>query len=208
MVSKQEFFFRKNKSTFCWRVPSQVSAGTDLLDAILHQEQLVLNKHYPNHAPWQPFREDSEGNPRIYFQVYREEGEQPWHYDTPLTWYRDDNGVFSAINTILAVNDGKATQFADKPTPNVFECVRNYMVQKKYAQAAKGVEDLLQRVEANWVDPNPAGNRAGQMLCFHPGEQAHRGVGYDFRMDPLKTNWIGRVVMFVMWFPQKYFNKS
>ena len=50
-------------------------------------------------------------------------------------------------------------------------------------------------------------NRAGQVLTFHPGEQVHCGVSTNYKCSLTGDVLPERVVMFVDFVPQKFYNK-
>ena len=83
------------------------------------------------------------------------------------------------MSTITNLNDGVGTYVHGDPVFGVFE-----IALKKSNDTAAGLHVLshLRKCEQNVGSVFPD-NHAGQILAFHPGEQVHRGMGYDERED-------------------------
>ena len=99
-------------------------------------------------------------------------------------WFADENNnLWNPMSTITNLNDGVGTFLCGNPVHDVFE-----KALKKSDDTAAGLHVLshLRRGEQT-VGPVFFGpdNHAGRILAFHPGEQVHRGMGYDGRVDPL-----------------------
>ena len=108
------------------------------------------------------------------------------------------------MSTITNLNDGVGTYVHGDPVFGVFETAL-----KKSDDTAAGLHVLshLRKCEQNVgsVFHGPD-NHAGQILAFHPGEQVHRGMGYDGRVDPLTPGLRMRIVLFLCFVPKRYFN--
>ena len=108
------------------------------------------------------------------------------------------------MSTITNLNDGVGTYVHGDPVFGVFE-----QALKKKDDTAAGLYVLshLRKCEQT-VGPLFYGpdNHAAQILAFHPGEQVHRGMGYDGRVDPLTPDLRMRIVLFLCFVPKRYFN--
>jgi hypothetical protein len=201
-----DLLFVRFSSQFIWRAPFLDVVGIDLYDIVLAEVGRQLDLNYPDQAPWAVL--DTERTPkgprtRIWLQIYREqEKRQPIHFDSGLTWYRNERGPWTGLSVILNVNDGVAPYLAARPVAGVFENVRAAARSGKSAElTAKAVQGLLQTYETAFLDPKVR-NRAGQITAFAPGDQPHAGMGFDGSIDPLNASWTGRVVLYLFFVPE------
>ena len=213
VFQKKKIFF-SDEPRFIWRVPDNVIHEADmnkLVDAITRE----IDHGYPDHAPWKCLRKDKDGHTRLFFQVYKHAGVQPVHLDSGLGWYKmkGKSKPYSGIAVCFAANDGPSTQIYKEPFQSLFEAIAR-MASKNPKNAKKFFEEQLP-IYDKWMDEHygcdPSGwirSRAGQMLCFHPGEQIHRGVGWDGEPDPLHENFEGRIVLFLEFWPEETFEEA
>lgn len=171
----------------------------------------ALDLHYPNQAPWNVIMNEYLPNrplrTRLYFQVSRPIGSrQPIHWDTGVPWMTNHNGKWAPLSVVVHINDGLST-YVSTPPADVFSVLREkYNQGVKPETLAESLESVLQRMETHSVPPKDLSrhkkSRAGQVLAFHAGEQAHAGTSWDGEDEVLHRSWHGRVVVYLFAVPE------
>jgi hypothetical protein len=211
---KKGYFCCKSWNFMChrWKLPvdiwrvalKQVCKAADyqkILTAICER----LDKIYPQFAPWTVLEKDAERHSQrkgITIQIFGDEGRQPTHFDNGIVWMEDaQNHKWCSTAIVVHLCDSYGTFLAGPPVAHVFSKVGQYVKEKKYVVAANLINELLRLKDETFKQP-PL-RRAGHMLSFHPGEQAHAGVGSGTYRCSLTQ--LQRATLYCTGVPQRFF---
>lgn len=138
---------------------------------------------------------DNEG---LTIQIYSSKGRQPTHFDNGSSWISSPEGRhLPVLASILMLDDGYAPYLYDKPTDNFFP---DLMGEKDDNKVFNVLQKILEKGDKEYKQTPLC--RAGQVVCFHPGEQPHAGVGHgDYKS--LLTGKTTRMTLFGIFVPRE-----
>lgn len=135
--------------------------------------------------------------------MYSGRGRQPIHLKAGVQWYLDEKDhKWSALSVVLHLNDGYQTFLCGRPVASIFTALAK-KGRKNPEFCASQFKSLLKKMDNKFDLPQCILSRAGQMTCFHPGEQFQCGVGPAGYMCGL-TGLKSRVVFCCTAVPKKY----
>jgi hypothetical protein len=139
-------------------------------------------------------------------QVYTGEGRQPVHLDNGSRWVEAGNGKeYATLSCILMLDDGWGTYLAGRPVNNFFPTLE----ESEHQTPEKFWDFVLSRCKAGdkeYKENKLVPRRAGQLLCFHPGEQRHAGMGPGGYISPL-TGSKERVTLYFLVAPDPIYSR-
>lgn len=167
--------------------------GRRLIDSAI--DKITIN--YPITGGWSLFTDDED----LKLQIYQGAGRQPLHLDASLGWYPDGFGnKWAPLSCVISLNDGPGTFLGGAPVFGQFDLIHKHTVE----QSKKAFTNLLDDYEKKFDENLIKISRAGQMLCFHPGEQIHCGVSTDYKCTLSGDIFPDRVVLFLFLVPSRF----
>jgi hypothetical protein len=161
-----------------------------------------LDQLYPLFAPWSLLEQDAEKHPTrtgLTFQVYDDDGRQPVHFDNGMYFMTDHRGhKWCSTAVIVHLSDSYGTFLAGPPVDGLF---RRVVQLKDHVHGVTVLNAILKDKEKTFEQPSL--RRAGHMLTFNPGEQAHAGVGSGKYRCALTK--LPRVTLYATGVPTRFF---
>jgi hypothetical protein len=158
----------------------------------------ALNKEF-GQPMWSIQLLDSEehvDNIGMFVQVYSEDGRQPVHFDNGSHWISSGGKQLPTLACVLMLDDGYGPFLFGPPQDDMFPSLARSGTPEQFFASVKA---FVERGDAEFKQPDLC--RAGQLVCFHPGEQAHCGVGHGGFVSRL-TGSTSRKTLFFLAVPQ------